>query len=386
MMGFPPPPERRVTLDNWQVHPFNRWSFLHTREVLATASIDPGPGPALVLPSDSCGVTDVEVDLQGSGRTTIGRFLDHSWTDGFLVLHAGTIVCEAYRNGMTAETRHLAMSVSKSITSLLIGILVGRGLIDLDGLVTLYVPELAATAYDGAPVQHLLDMEVACDWLEDYLSEGSDFWRLDVACGWAPPRKGAAGTLLDLMRQFGRAGAHGERVQYLSPNADLLGLIAERVTGTRLPELLSGELWRPCGMELAGDLAVDRAGTAVADGGYCVALRDLARVGALVLQGGRVKQRQVVPGWWLEECRRAHPRPFHPTSFGADLPGASYHNQWWLIDGRTFALGIHGQMIAVDDDAEMVVVFLSSSPGPLDELTMQRQVVAALGGTFAPTS
>ena len=74
-----------------------------------------------------------------------------------IVLHRGRIELEAYRNGMTPTTRHIAMSVSKSITSLITGVLANQGLIDLRAEVTRYVPELAGTAYQGATIQHLLD-------------------------------------------------------------------------------------------------------------------------------------------------------------------------------------------------------------------------------------
>ena len=62
------------------------------------------------------------------------------------------------------------------------------------------------------------------------------------------------------------------------------------------------------------------------------------------------------------------------------MPGASYHNQWWLFDDRSFALGIHGQMIAVDFKADMVVVFVSSAPEPNspEQRRMQRRIVGAL--------
>ena len=57
-----------------------------------------------------------------------------------LVLQAGDIVFEAYRNDMSASTRHIMMSVSKSVTSLLVGMFVGKGQIRLDEPVTTYRP------------------------------------------------------------------------------------------------------------------------------------------------------------------------------------------------------------------------------------------------------
>jgi CubicO group peptidase (beta-lactamase class C family) len=375
MVGFPPPADRRVTLENWQGPPWNRWSFLHTREVLPTARISRGAKSWELAPTPATDLESLEFDGL-DGRTMLAGFLDQSWTDGLLVLHRGRIACEQYRNGMGRSSRHLAMSVSKSITSLVIGILVDRGLIRLDAPLTEYVPELKGTAYEGAAVQHALDMEVSMTWREDYMGTESEFWRLDAACGWGPLRPGAAGCLLDFMRTLDGDGPHGVRTQYASPNTDLLGIVAERVSGTRFADLVATELWQPMGAEFDADIALDPAGSAVADGGFCVALRDFGRIGQLLLEAGR----NVVPRWWVEECMRGDPKPFESGSYGVDLPGGSYHNQWWHFDGRTFALGIHGQMIALDAKTQMVVVFVSSAPFPTDPVVRdsQRRVVSAL--------
>src|SRR2546427_590020 len=123
MAGFPPPPDRRVTLENWQRPPWNRWSFLHTREVVPTAGVRRG-GTVWELPREPVpGLDDVGLDVDG-GRTTLAGFLDRSWTDGLVVLHDGRVAFEGFRNGMGPESRHLMMSVSKSITALAVGILV----------------------------------------------------------------------------------------------------------------------------------------------------------------------------------------------------------------------------------------------------------------------
>jgi CubicO group peptidase (beta-lactamase class C family) len=375
----------RVGLHNWQLPPYNRWAFQHTRQVIPTANVSRGPGPVWTLPSKPSALLEVRFESSGGKQIELGQFLEHSWTDGLVAVHRGRIVLEAYRNDLAADSRHIAMSVSKSITSLVVGILHGRGLIDIGALVTHYVPELAGTAFDGATVQHLLDMEVANSWREDYFSDSTEFWRLDVACGWIPPRDGAATTLLEFMKETRRDGNHGELIQYSSLNPDLLGLIAERVAQTPFPTLVGRELWGRMGAEFDADLMVDPAGMAVADGGYCIALRDFARIGQLFLNGGAAGTRQVVPESWIDECRRANPKPFHPTSYGADLPGASYHNQWWTLDHRSFAMGIHGQMIAIDQAAELVVVFVSSAPEPnaTAQRNTQRRAVAALASAVA---
>src|SRR5215467_10697609 len=110
-----------VFLANWQDPPFNRWAFLHLDELLTMAPIRRGGGPVRELPRDerdTCGVT---FDTR-AGRMTIDQMLDQTFTDGFLVLHEGKVVTEQYAEGMSEETLHLTMSVTKSLTSALAGV------------------------------------------------------------------------------------------------------------------------------------------------------------------------------------------------------------------------------------------------------------------------
>ncbi len=107
-----------------------------------------------------------------------------AFTDGFLVLHKGAIVFETYMNGMTPRTLHLSQSVAKSLTGVLAGILAGRGLLDPQAPITDYLPELKATAYDGAKVQHMLDMGSGVAYSEEYTDPFSDVGQTDVASGW----------------------------------------------------------------------------------------------------------------------------------------------------------------------------------------------------------
>jgi len=373
MEGFPPPPEQRVTLDNWQLPPFNRWSFQHVGEVVHTARI-PRSGPVWELPTASGGLDPSTVGFTTATgeETTLADWLPGSFTDGLLVLRDGRVVFEAYQNNMRPESLHLSMSVGKSLTSLLTGILVDRGDVTLDAPVTRYVPELEGTGYAGATVQHLLDMSVALDYVEDYTDPAAEFWRVDYACGFGPDRGGAtAHCLIDLLLEFrGVDRPHGEVFLYCSPDTDLLGIVCERATGTRFADLFARELWGPLGAEWDADVVVDPAGTAVVDGGFSVALRDYGRVGQLVLNNGIAGDRRVVPEWWIEEAWRPNLEPFARSDAAELTPGGSYHNKWWQFDGRLHAWGIHGQLVVVHRESATVVVFTSSGPIPDDDVSV----------------
>ena len=84
-----------------------------------------------------------------AGAHTVGQVLDSTETDGFLVLHHGRILAERYGGRATEATPHLLQSVSKSLTSGLVGVLAGEGLLDPDAPVTDYVEELRGGSFEG---------------------------------------------------------------------------------------------------------------------------------------------------------------------------------------------------------------------------------------------
>ena len=85
-------------------------------------------------------------------------------TDCFVVLHKGVIIHESYMNGVDERTQRLGMSMGKTLTAALVGIMIDRGLVQPSALLTDYVPELAGTGYEGATVQNALDMCVGVDF------------------------------------------------------------------------------------------------------------------------------------------------------------------------------------------------------------------------------
>ena len=122
------------------------------------------------------------------------------------------------------------------------GILIGRGLIDPAKQVTHYLPELVATAWQGATLQQVMDMTTGVRYVEDYEALDSDIAITDIASGWKHPKPGFHtpwciwDQILTLTEQLYE---HGEKFHYRSIESDVLAHCLERVTGTRLAELVS---------------------------------------------------------------------------------------------------------------------------------------------------
>ena len=259
----------QVPLDAWQVGPWNRWAYVHVDEVVDTVPVPRGDGPVAPLER-------AEADLDDF----VEPLLETAYADGLAVVHRGRLVAERYGGEMTSArctSRSRSASRCSACWSGSLGLDTGEPVTEL-------VPEVAGSGYEGATVRHLLDMTAAIDFVEDYAA----FVRYDVACGWHPPVPGAPRTILEFLPTIGPADwRHGERFHYATPNTDLLGLVAERAGGAPLAELIARELWAPLGAEQDAELTVDPAGTAAIGGGFCATLRDYARLGALVADGGR---------------------------------------------------------------------------------------------------
>jgi CubicO group peptidase (beta-lactamase class C family) len=159
MKGFPSPPEFQVALGNWRKPPFNKWSFQHVREIIPSAEISNDPENVRELPSAPHDFANLSIEAE-SGANGLNAFLRATDTDSLVVMRGGKIVYEFYDNGTARETPHILMSVSKSVLGLIVGILVERGELELDALVTRWIPEVGKTAYAGATLRDLIDMRV----------------------------------------------------------------------------------------------------------------------------------------------------------------------------------------------------------------------------------
>lgn len=369
-----------IPRDEWDFPPYHRWTFQHVREMTPTAEIRAGAGPVMPLPERRLDIDGVDFEANGR-RQTVADYLERSFTDGFLVLSRGDVVMERYMNGMTPDRRHLGMSVSKSVTSAVFGILVGRGLIDPQAQVTKYLPELERTGYRGATVQHVLDMTSGVLFNESYTEHGSHMQQLGQACGWWElTRPDWPATVWQLILKLTeQERPHGEVFSYRSIETDVLAFIMQRVSGKHLPDLISEELWAPMGAEHDAYITVDRGGYALADGGFNATLRDYGRFGLLLARQGRAHGRQVVPSAWIEAIHQADHSVFR-GEYRIDLPRGAYHNQFWIEepDRRVFmCFGIFGQYIYIDPQEDFVMVKLSTDAEPVDPARTVEMLAAA---------
>ncbi len=371
-LGPDVPVSARVTLDNWQEGPFNRWAFSRVSHIVPSARISRGEGDVSRFEVERRDISHVVAPRSDGSTWTIAEMIAGTYTDAIVVLRQGRIVFEHYLNGMTPGSVHLLQSVSKSITGVLAGILVGQGRVDPAALVTVYVPEAAAGGYSGATVQHLLDMQAAVQFSEIYDDPASEVQMQDRVGGWRSLRPGDPPGLHPFLVNLKSTGPHGQIFQYCSATTDLLGWVMERATGRRLWELLGDELWSKLGAEHDAQITVDRCDAPFPNGGISVTVRDLARFGQMMLQNGSFNGQQIVPAGWVHDSRSGGSNDAFRRSasgVGETFPNGSYRNCWWVTGddhGVYYGSGIFGQHLHIDPTARVVIAKVSSHPEALD--------------------
>ena len=376
MQPSPVLPRWRIPRADWDRPPWNRWTFQNVRQILPTTNVGRGAGPLRPLQSDLQDLSGVSFTGVDGNPMTVSDMLDQTYTDGFLIYMDGRIIHESYYNGMDRHTQHLAQSMSKSIVATVTGIMIGQGLLDPAELLSVYLPELESTGWAGANLQQALDMTTGVQFIEEYTDIDSDIGRTDVASGWKPiPDNAPTGSywpscIWDQILSLKQTdAAHGARFYYRSIETDVIAHVMERVSGLKLAELVSRELWMKMGAEDDAYFTVDRAGYALADGGFNATLRDFARFGILNLDNGRRGTEQVIPLAWINDVRSGDHGLFNDAS-RTTLPLGRYRNQFWIEDAsaaNVMCRGVFGQLIYIAPDDNMVAVKLSSWPEFLNQ-------------------
>jgi len=369
MQGFPPPPDKTITFHDGSFRSFPelRWAWSNIRQLVPTVNVWRGAGPASVLPREEHDIgASASVTMDGRPMT-FARMLEETYADGIAVLHRGKLIYERYFGALKPHKPHIAMSVTKSFTGTLAGILVAEGKIDPQAPVTDYVPELKSSAFGDARVHEAMDMTTGLEYTEVYTDKNSDVWGLRRANGMAPIEPGYQGAtnIFDFLCAQKKQGEHGKAFAYKTVNSDVLAWICRRASGMTLSDLLSERIWIPMGAEEDAHYHVDRIGTESGGGGLSTTLRDLARFGETIRNHGRFNGRQIVPSQFVEEVAcGGDPAKFKPAGY-TTLPGASYRHQWWITHnahGAFMARGVHGQGIYIDPKAEMVIARYASHP------------------------
>jgi CubicO group peptidase (beta-lactamase class C family) len=283
------------------------------------------------------------------------RIQDGAYNDvhSCLIVKNGVLVYDEYFGGVRRETLHRLYSVTKSVTSALVGIAIDQGYIDsVDQPVISYFPEYVDENWDprknAITLQQLLSMTSGLQYDENsypYSDPRNSHTQMTSTRDWM------AWALAQPV-----VAKPGTRFIYSTANSHLFSGIIHRTTGLYANQFAEEHLFEPLGISdyfwMIGD---GYPATGGSFGGLKLRPRDMAKLGYTYLNGGRWKGEQIVPQSWVAES-------FVPRiqAWGT----AQYGYQWWIHQDRVSgneiewfaAQGYGGQFIALLPSLDIVVV------------------------------
>jgi len=300
--------------------------------------------------------------------TSVDEFITRRATTAILVLKNDLITYEHYFLDTQRSDKRISWSMAKSFVSILFGMQVDAGKIDIERNVDFYLPEMKGSGYENVKVKHVLQMSSGVKWDEDYQDFNSDINKMG--------RVLAIGGSLDKMTAELKAESEpGEKFHYVSMDTHVIGMIVRKTSGKSLTLLLQEKIWQKIGMESNANWIIDSQGAAFALGGLNVTTRDYARFGRLLVKNGQWQDEQLVSQGWIQAATTAKAEHLKPTK---DKLGYGY--QIWLPTlaekGEFFCVGVYGQYIYINQKENVVIVKNSADKQFQDKLNSKQETIA----------
>ena len=273
-----------------------------------------------------------------------------SWQkiDSILIMKDSTLIFESYHNFYAAGRRHDMASITKSITSLLVGIAIDQGHISgVDTPIYTYYTDTpyndyfdeakrAITIEDVLTMRHGLD----CDDAEDTKMKRFRAWLR------------SADRMADIL-SLPMVHEPGTHTAYCTMATDLLRPVLEGATGMSVQDFAQSALFSPLGISNFGWNKTDPDQLGMGYNGSARP-RDVIRIGQMVADQGVWQDEQIVSSGWIEQS-------FTPRGqlYGVDY-GYLWYSEPYEIDRRTIpsrlAMGQGGQLLILFPTENAVVM------------------------------
>ena len=284
--------------------------------------------------------------------------------DGLLVIRNGYIIAENYFNGYGINSPHNVMSVSKSFLSAITGLALQKGYLDsLNEKMLYYFPEYIYPEIDERKYQitirHLLTMRMG---IED---ETENYFEIYHSDNWIK-------TTIEWPLLY----APGERMRYNTFQTHLLSAILTKASQMSALELAQNLLTGPMGITIDA-WEQDPQGYYFGGNSMFFSPREMAVLGYMYLNGGRLNDTQIVPQEWVEFTLTPSTNS-PPNAWGA-FKNYNYAYLWWL--GQIYqydlflAYGYGGQFVACFPDLNLIIVTTANNQVDYDTSTLQEWAI-----------
>ena len=271
-----------------------------------------------------------------------------------LVFKNGYLVAEDYFNGGSPDRQSKVQSVTKSITSALVGIAIEKDCIEsVDQKMMDFFPELQSQITDPRKneitIQQMLQMRAGYPW-EESTPELMDLL--------------FSGFHNDTLVHVPLVRDPGSDSEYSNLTSHILGIIVARACGTDLRSFAIEHLFGPLGIE-PGFWQQDWDSNYLGYADLDLSSTDMAKFGLMIANDGEYEGQQIVPADWVEESLQTYSKKTWKYRVGPNWEDNEYGYQWWSIKAGNYryhlAWGHGGQQIAIVDELDLVVVLLADA-------------------------
>ena len=319
------------------------YGFKNMEKILPTRLIEKSDSP-YPLTYELKDLDNLTYNYKGK-KYTIADYIQAFKVAGLIVIRDGKILYESYDFGNNEKSRWVSFSVTKSVTSMLLGAAIkDKHISSVKDPIVTYLPQLRDSHYGNVSIEQVLHMSSGVNWDEDYSDPTSD---VSLASALNSTK------LYDYLSKLGASSEPGNKFNYNTAESNLIGDLVRSAVGNNLSKYLEQKIWKPFGMEFDAYWVLDYDYN-LELGGCCInaTLRDYARIGIFALNNGNLKNNiNVLPDNWMKQSTTSSPNLEY------------YGYQWWLdgSDYRSFyADGIFGQFIWIDPASKTIVAMHSA--------------------------
>ncbi|WP_104046445.1 serine hydrolase domain-containing protein [Vibrio jasicida] len=364
-----------ITQENWDNGEYTSMTFMETQELLRHALISPSDNArTFEKSSKSLDMSTKVADLNGQELTLESLLRDRLQNRTMIVLQDGKLVHEHYWSGTNKDTLQIVQSITKSFASSLMAIAEKDGHLKMSDPITKYLPEAKGTVIEGSPIQFASDMRTGFA-LIDAANENSysSDWDLSMAnaLGWYGDKGEWVGVKDYTPHLTKKAYEAGKKFEYHSYNTEVLGVITARATGQNWSNYFEDMIWKRGQFASKASIIVDREQTPAVCGGLSMTARDAATMGDIWAHDGKSQNgTQVVPKEFLDSVWAGNDevREAWTISKESALADGFYKDQFRVLNlgGKEWltAIGVHGQIIAVEKDSKTVITMFSNYSEP----------------------
>ena len=302
-------------------------------------------------------------------------------SDSLVIQHNGKIVYENYWNDTKPESLFALHSITKTMNALLIGHAIEDGFIDsVDIPASTFIEEWKGSSKEKIQIRDLLNMASGIQESYDFSPTSTRIERimgLDIISpNIAAETKGEPGTAF----------------LHVNPNSQILGIIIERATGKRFSKYFSEKIWQPLGARDAFFFVDKQDGMIHTDCCMWASVRDVVRVGEMMLNKGVFNGNQIIPSGWVDEMlipskanvnygmqlwlgnEFVEYRPYDPgtTTF------ANYHSEPFQADDVFFLDGLGKKRLYVIPSKSLVILRTGSNSSEWDDSKLPNLLIGAL--------